>query len=185
MSHLENALIANLPELRSPRNTAANTAKAPLRFGVLGAADINQNAIISPCKALPEDAVIAALAARDRARAEEHVAEKGLEGCEVFDGYQELLDNADVDAIYVPSPNGLHYEWTMKALDAGYHVLCEKPFASNSEEARLMIASAREKNLVLMEAVRTHAHAPTPVAQPPKGLRETASFFTPQNNPQS
>ena len=49
---------------------------------------------------------------------------------EIFDGYQELLDGADVDAIYVPSPNGLHYEWTMKALDAGFHVLCDKAFAS-------------------------------------------------------
>ena len=58
------------------------------------------------------------------------MAEHKLEGVEIFDGYQELLDGADVDAIYVPSPNGLHYEWTMKALDAGFHVLCEKPFAS-------------------------------------------------------
>jgi hypothetical protein len=56
-----------------------------------------------------------------QARAAEHAAEHKLEGCEIFGGYQELLDNADVDAIYVPSPNGLHFDWTMKSLEAGFH----------------------------------------------------------------
>ena len=171
-----------------------------MRFGVLGAAVINTNAIIKPCFTSPEQATIAALAARDRRRAEAHVKEHKLEGCVVFDGYQDLLDNADVDAIYVPSPNGLHYEWTMKALEAsgkgrrcaglcaegqeigeapirascfcnplaccfsnatpqaGRHVLCEKPFASNSVEARAMVAKAKEKGLVLMEAAHWWYH---------------------------
>eukprot|EP00747_Dinoflagellata_sp_TGD_P184952 gnl/TRDRNA2_/TRDRNA2_41113_c0_seq1.p1 gnl/TRDRNA2_/TRDRNA2_41113_c0~~gnl/TRDRNA2_/TRDRNA2_41113_c0_seq1.p1 ORF type:complete len:397 (-),score=86.27 gnl/TRDRNA2_/TRDRNA2_41113_c0_seq1:49-1239(-) len=139
-------------------NTGANTAQKPLRFGVLGAADINQNAIINPCNRCPNDAVIAALAARSRSRAETYVKEKKLASCVVYDSYQELLDRADVDAIYIPTPNGLHFEWTMKALEAGKHVLCEKPFSSNAEEARLMVAKAAEKGLVLMEAAHWFYH---------------------------
>ena len=138
-------------------NTAANTNQTPLRIGVLGAANINTNAIIKPCFTSPNDAKITALAARDRARAVEHAQEHKLD-CEIFDGYQELLDNADVDAIYVPSPNGLHYEWTMKSLEAGFHVLCEKPFASNAAEAKQMVAKAKEKGLVLMEAAHWFYH---------------------------
>ena len=148
-----------------------------------------RTAIINPCNQCPEDAVIAAIAARDRSRCEEYVKEKQLEHAVVFDGYQELLDEAgdSIDAIYVPSPNGLHYHWTIQALEAGYHVLCEKPFAvryttapvpsvqglsalaqraelashcaqSNAEEARLMTAKAAEKNLVLMEAAHWYYH---------------------------
>lgn len=139
-------------------NTGANTKKAPLRIGVLGAANINANAIIAPCFTSPEEAKITALAARDRARAVEHAEEHNLDDCEIFESYQDLLDNADVDAIYVPSPNGLHYEWTMKSLDAGYHVLCEKPFASNAEEAKKMVAKAKKKGLVLMEAAHWFYH---------------------------
>jgi predicted dehydrogenase len=134
--------------------SGVNTGAKPLRFGVLGAAHINSNAIISPCRSSPQDAIIAALAARDKARALEHVKEHSLQGCEVFDSYQDLLDNADIDAVYVPSPNGLHYEWTMKALEAGFHVLVEKPFASNAEEARIMVRTAKERHLVLMECGR-------------------------------
>jgi len=141
-----------------PANSGANTLKRPLRFGVLGAAAINENAIIHPCFKSPQEAVIKALAARDRKRAEKYVEKFGLKECEVFDDYQSLLDNADIDAVYVPAPNGLHYEWTMKALRAGRHVLCEKPFASNAEEARAMVAAARERGLVLMEAAHWFYH---------------------------
>ena len=58
----------------------------------------------------------------------------------------------------VPSPNGLHYEWAMKSLEAGFHVLCEKPFASNAAEARARVEKAREKGLVLMEAAHWWYH---------------------------
>mmetsp|Transcript_93992 Transcript_93992/g.303581 ORF Transcript_93992/g.303581 Transcript_93992/m.303581 type:complete len:388 (-) Transcript_93992:15-1178(-) len=142
----------------APVGTGVNTAGSPLRFGVLGAASISASAIIGPCRKSPQEAVITALAARDRARAEEHCRQHKLTECKVFDSYQSLLDHADIDAVYVPSPNGLHYEWTMKALAAGYHVLCEKPFASNAEEARAMVQAARAKGLVLMEAAHWFYH---------------------------
>jgi predicted dehydrogenase len=69
--------------------------------------------------------------------------------------YQELLDDPDVDIVYISTPNGLHYEWSAKALRAGKHVLCEKPFTSNAEEARKLVGLAKEKNLICEEAVYT------------------------------
>ena len=63
-----------------------------------------------------------------------------------------MLDDPDIDAVYNPLPNGLHYEWTMKALKAGKHVLLEKPSSNSSEETRRMFELAKEKKLVLLEA---------------------------------
>ena len=63
-----------------------------------------------------------------------------------------MIDDPNVDAIYNPLPNGLHYEWTMKALAAGKHVLLEKPSADTAEETRKMFELAQEKGLVLLEA---------------------------------
>jgi predicted dehydrogenase len=64
----------------------------------------------------------------------------------------DMLDDPSIDAIYNPLPNGLHYEWTMKALKAGKHVLVEVPSTNRSSEAKEMFALAKEKNLVLLEA---------------------------------
>lgn len=64
----------------------------------------------------------------------------------------ELLDDPDIDCIYNPLPNGLHFEWTMKALAAGKHVLLEKPSADTADETRAMFALAERKGLVLLEA---------------------------------
>merc|ERR1712218_61941 len=69
----------------------------------------------------------------------------------VYDSYQDLLDDTEIDCVYIPLPNGMHHEWALKALASGKHVLVEKPAASNAEEVRSMIYAAREKNLVLME----------------------------------
>ena len=129
----------------------------PLRFGVLGAANINA-AAIHPCQQSPTEAAIVALAARDPKRAQEHIEQHGLTGCQISPDYQSLVERDDIDAVYNPSPNGLHFEWTMAALRAGKHVLCEKPFASNAEEARQMVALAAERNLVLMEAFHWFYH---------------------------
>lgn len=64
----------------------------------------------------------------------------------------ELLNDPNIDAVYNPLPNGLHFEWTMKALAAGKHVLLEKPSADTSEETKKMFEFAREKGLILLEA---------------------------------
>ncbi|KDQ14928.1 hypothetical protein BOTBODRAFT_131922 [Botryobasidium botryosum FD-172 SS1] len=137
---------------------AAPKDASPLRFGILGAARIAPNALILPAISHP-DVVVAAVAARDKARAEAYAKKHGIE--KVYGGktgYLDLLNDPDIDVIYNPLPNGLHFEWTMRALAAGKHVLLEKPSSSNADETRRMFELAREKNLVLLEAFHYRFH---------------------------
>lgn len=131
----------------------------PLRFGVLSTSSIIEAGLMWPCVQTGV-ATIAALASRDKALATEYVQARGeaLKDCKVFDSYQQLLDNADVDCVYIPLPNSMHYEWTIKALNAGKHVLVEKPFAGNAEEAKEMVRVAKEKGLLCMEAQHWYYH---------------------------
>ena len=77
---------------------------------------------------------------------------------QVYDTYDQLLADPDITMIYNPLPNGLHYEWTMKALRLGKHVLCEKPLANNAEEVREMVEEARKQNRLLVEAFHYRYH---------------------------
>ncbi|KAJ4374168.1 hypothetical protein N0V83_002909 [Neocucurbitaria cava] len=104
-----------------------------LRFGILGAANIAPQALIVPARSHAEVLVVA-VAARDRKRAEVYAKRHGIPI--VHDSYDALINDPSIDCIYNPLPNGLHYEWTLKALKAGKHVLLEKPSVSNAEEAR-------------------------------------------------
>lgn len=70
-----------------------------------------------------------------------------------YGSYQDLLDDPAIDFVYISTPNAFHYEWASKALNAGKHVLCEKPFTANADEARKLINLGREKGLVIEEAV--------------------------------
>ena len=79
----------------------------------------------------------------------------------VHTSYGALLADPDVDAVYNPLPNGLHGTWTVAALDAGKHVLCEKPFTANAEEAQAVLEAARRTGLVVMEAMHYRYHALT------------------------
>ncbi|KAI0036920.1 NAD-P-binding protein [Vararia minispora EC-137] len=130
----------------------------PLRFGILGAAIVAPLALILPAKTHP-DVVVIAIASRDQVRAgnfaKRHGVPRAYGGPEA---YQALLEDPDVDVVYNPLPNGLHYEWTMKALVAGKHVLLEKPSAITSDETRRMFALAEKKGLVLMEAFHYRFH---------------------------
>ena len=76
----------------------------------------------------------------------------------VHKGYGDLIADPSIDAVYNPLPNGLHGRWTMAALVAGKHVLCEKPYASNASEARTVAKAARESGLVVMEAFHYRYH---------------------------
>ncbi|WP_440901238.1 Gfo/Idh/MocA family protein [Actinosynnema sp.] len=126
-----------------------------VRIGVLGAAAIAPAALVKP--ALKSSAAeVVAVAARDPERARAF-ADKNLVP-KVFDDYRALLDDPDVDAVYNPLPNGLHGKWTLKALAAGKHVLCEKPFAANSEEAERVAEAAEASGLVVMEAFHYRYH---------------------------
>ncbi|KAJ6514886.1 NAD(P)-binding protein [Mycena vitilis] len=157
----------------NPPEAKPSPGTKPLRFGVLGAAAIAPEALISPVKSHP-GAVVAAVAARNKDRAAVFAKKHGIE--KVYggaNGYQELLDDKDIDAIYNPLPNGLHYEWTMKALAAGKHVLLEKPSANTAEETRKMFELADSKGLVLLEAFHYRFH---PAVQRVKAIIESGEL---------
>lgn len=136
--------------------TDASSAAAggPLRLGVLGAARISKIAIIDPAHTI--GARLVAVAARDRSRAEAHALEHDFE--KVLDDYQAVIDDPEVEAIYNPLANGLHGPWNLKAVEAGKHVLTEKPFASNAGEARRVRDAAAAAAVHVVEAFHYAYH---------------------------
>ena len=128
---------------------------APLRIGILGAASIAPSALIKPAGANRE-VVVAAVAARDGARAQAFATKHGV--ARVYDSYEKLIADPDVDAVYNPLPNSLHGRWTRAALAAGKHVLCEKPFTANAAEAREVADLAATSDRVVMEAFHYRYH---------------------------
>lgn len=128
---------------------------SPLRIGVLGAARITPMALVRPARAVSE-VTVAAVAARDPARARAFAAKHGI--ARVHDSYDALLADPELDAIYNPLPNSHHAAWTIRALEAGKHVLCEKPLASNAAEARDMAAAAARSGRRLIEAFHWRYH---------------------------
>jgi len=118
-----------------------------IRIGILGAARIAPKAVIRPARIVP-GVEIAAIAARDPARAREFAGKHGVP--HVQRNYEALLQDRSIEVVYNPLPNGLHAEWTIRALKAGKHVLCEKPVAANAEEAIRMAAAAKATGLILI-----------------------------------
>jgi predicted dehydrogenase len=128
---------------------------SPIRIGVLGAAAIVPMALTNPARRVPE-AQIVAIAARDPQRAQRFAKRHNIS--RIHQTYAELLADPEIDAIYNPLPNGLHAEWTIRALKAGKHVLCEKPMSSNAAEAEEMAQVAQETGLMLSEAFAYRYH---------------------------
>ncbi|OBA71141.1 oxidoreductase [Mycolicibacterium elephantis] len=126
-----------------------------VRIGILGAARIAPAALIKPAKRNAEVAVVAT-AARDVARAQQFATKHGI--ARVHGSYEALIDDPDVDAVYNPLPNALHGKWTRAALEAGKHVLCEKPFTANAAEAREIAELAAKSDRVVMEAFHYRYH---------------------------
>ena len=124
-------------------------------FGTLGAARITPPALIKPCEKEPRTAV-RVVGARSRERAEVFAQQHKI-GV-VVDNYAEVISHPLVDAVYIPLPITQHHEWTIKALRAGKHVLCEKSFASNAAEAAEMATVASETGLVVMDAFHYRYH---------------------------
>ncbi|BBX21825.1 oxidoreductase [Mycolicibacter terrae] len=129
-----------------------------LRIGVLGAARITPVSLLKPAAENPE-VVVSAVAARDGRRARAFAAKHGIG--RVHDGYDELIADPDIDAVYNPLPNNLHGRWTRAALAAGKHVLCEKPFTANADEAREIAEVAADTDRVVMEAFHYRYHPMT------------------------
>jgi predicted dehydrogenase len=126
-----------------------------VRIGLLGAARIAPNALLKPARAV-DGVTVAAVAARDRNRAVAFARKWSIP--KVHSGYAELVADPELDAVYIPLPNSLHAQWTVAALAAGKHVLCEKPFTSNADEAREVRRAADAAGLVVMEAFHYRYH---------------------------
>ena len=130
-----------------------------IRIGCLGAARIAPAALVRPAKH-SATVEVSAVAARDRSRAEAFASKHAIP--KVYSSYRELVEADDVDAVYIPLPNGLHAEWTIAAIEAGKHVLCEKPFTANADEAERVRQAASRSDRVVMEAFHWRYH---PLAQ--------------------
>ncbi len=126
-----------------------------IRWGILGNATIARKCVIGAIQK-SRNGLVHALATRSPAGAAEVVAQNEIR--HVYDSYEALLADPAVDAVYVPLPNNLHLSWTLKALSAGKHVLCEKPLACNVREAHEMVAQAKKTGLLLMEAFMYRFH---------------------------
>lgn len=127
----------------------------PLRIGVMGAASITNLAVLKPAITTPGVEVVA-VAARDLSRAREFSRRYGVP--KAYGSYADLLRDPEIDAVYVPLPPALHGTWAAAALDAGKHVLIEKPFTANGEEAAALVAQAAQSGLVVMEAFHSAFH---------------------------
>ncbi len=126
-----------------------------LTFGTLGAAKIAPGALIAPVKE-NDNVTIHCVAARDRARAESFAKEHGIPM--VYDNYDAVIEDETINCLYNPLPISAHKKWTIKALRAGKHVLCEKSFALNATEAQEMADVGKETGLVLMDAFHYRYH---------------------------
>ena len=127
----------------------------PLRFGVLGCASIAVRKMI-PAIARSQRCEVVAIASRDADRASAAATDLGI--ARHHGSYDELLADPDVEAVYIPLPNHLHAAWTLRAAEAGKHVLCEKPLALDTTEAAGIIEGCRRAGVVLMEAFMYRVH---------------------------
>ena len=124
-------------------------SKTTLNIGILGAARIVPNALTKPANLL-DNVQVRSIAARDYSKAKSFAEEHGIPV--VMNTYSEVIADPQIDAIYIPLPNSLHAEWSIKAMQAGKHVLCEKPIANNKEDAQRILDVSRETGKFCVEA---------------------------------
>jgi predicted dehydrogenase len=131
------------------------TNESPVRWGVLGAANIALQKVI-PAMQRGHSSRVVAIASRDLAKARAAADALGIP--RAYGSYEQLLADPDVEAVYNPLPNHLHVPWSIRAADAGKHVLCEKPIALSAAEARALLAARDRTGVQIGEAfmVRTH-----------------------------
>src|ERR1700739_3534083 len=126
-----------------------------VKWGVLGAASIAVRKVI-PAMQKGAHSVITAIASRDKKKAEGAAHKLGIP--KAYGSYEELLKDGEVEAVYNPLPNHLHVPWSIKAAEAGKHVLCEKPISLNMAEAKTLLAARERTGMKIGEAfmVKTH-----------------------------
>ncbi len=127
----------------------------PVRWGILGAANIALKRVIPALQQSPHMKVVA-IASRDLAKAQAAATSLGIP--RAYGSYEELLDDPDIEAIYNPLPNHLHVPWSLRAAEAGKHVLCEKPLALNAAEGRDLLAARDRTGVQMAEAFMVRAH---------------------------
>ncbi|WP_284639785.1 Gfo/Idh/MocA family protein [Paenibacillus silviterrae] len=126
-----------------------------VRWGIIGCAGIAKRAVI-PGIQQSETGEVAAIASRELSNARETADKLGIPTA--YGSYEQLLEDESIDAVYIPLPNHLHKEWTIRAAEAGKHVLCEKPIALNAEEAQEMADACAKAGVVLAEAFMYRYH---------------------------
>jgi D-xylose 1-dehydrogenase (NADP+, D-xylono-1,5-lactone-forming) len=134
---------------------------ARVRWGLLSTASIGR--LVIEASRAADHAAFVAVASRDPARARAFAGELGLEAS--FGSYEELLASGTVDAVYVPLPVALHIEWTVKALEAGKHVLCEKPLATSAADAARCLDAAEAAGRHCVEGLMWRHHPQTTLAR--------------------
>jgi predicted dehydrogenase len=134
---------------------SAESTNDPVRWGVLGCADIAIRKVIPGMQGSALSRVDG-IASRSEDKAATTAESLGIP--KFYGSYEALLDDPDIEAVYIPLPNHLHAEWTIKAAEAGKHVLCEKPLAPSSAEARRMIDACNQAGVKMMEAFMYRFH---------------------------
>ena len=132
-----------------------STKVKEFRWGILGCAGVAR-AVAVPGIIRSNNGKAVAVASRDLQKANDFATDFNIE--RAYGSYSELLEDPDVDGVYIPLPNNLHYEWTIRAAEKGKHVLCEKPLALNENEARDMVQSCHKAGVLLMEAFAHRFH---------------------------
>ena len=133
-----------------------------IRWGVLSTASIGTEQVIPAIQAA-DRCEVAAIASRNVATAQETARRLGIKGA--YGSYRQLLNDPEIEAVYIPLPNHMHAEWTIAAVRAGEHVLCEKPIALSALEAETMISAAAESDVILREAFMYRFHPSWQMAQ--------------------
>lgn len=126
-----------------------------VRLGLVAASRIAVPAIVDPVREV-DGIDLVAVAARDLSRAQASAVAWGAD--RAYGSYGELIADPDVDAVYIGTPASLHRQWAIAAIEAGKHVLCEKPFAANADDARLIAEAAAGSDVVVMEAFHWRYH---------------------------
>jgi predicted dehydrogenase len=125
------------------------------RWGVISSANIGVKAVIPAIQASRNGRLVA-IGSRDLARAERVALRE--RGVRAYGSYEAVIEDPDVDAVYIPLPNAQHMEWTIRALRAGKHVLCEKPLGLTANETRQMFDASEQSGVLLMEAFMYRFH---------------------------
>lgn len=126
-----------------------------IRWGILGAANIAKERLI-PAMLEAKNTQVLAIASRSEDKAKKLAEQFNIP--RAYGSYDELLKDKNINAVYIPLPNHLHAEWTIKASKAGKHILCEKPAALNEKEAVEMVTACQENNVLFMEAFAFRCH---------------------------